>query len=267
LEGLSGDLKQIEFHPAGHPGSLKEIQGSLTAAKAGFGSIHTTDLRSQVRILPLELIFKDFETKTYRGKANGDLIFNFQSKNTTFKTKLQVSGIGMPYLLAEFENGPPKISGMMQGNLEAAGTIEHTATPLAGMYGSGDITVGKGQLPCMNQNPSMKQIERFRTAGAAKLPPAAFSMFGGDMELKNHRMYSKRISIDFYGVVVDGTGSMSLTGGQMDYRGSATIEKKQGFFTRTFARWFKRAKEKNGRLIFPIRLTGTLTNPQFSVVH
>ncbi|MGH9617090.1 MAG: AsmA-like C-terminal region-containing protein, partial [Acidobacteriaceae bacterium] len=173
----------------------------------------------------------------------------------------------MPYLLAEFENGPPKITGMMKGKLNAAGAIEHTSTPLAGMYGTGDITVGKGQLPGMNQNPGMKQIERFRTSSASGLPPAAFSTFGGDMELKNHRMYSKRIAIDFYGVVVAGTGSMSLTGGQIDYRGTATIEKKQGFLTSTFARWFKGAKEKQGRLTFPIRLTGTMSDPKFTIVR
>ena len=84
------------------------------------------------------------------------------------------------------------------------------------------------------------------------------------MELKNHRMYSKRVAVDFYGMEVDGTGSMSLTGGPVNYRGSATIEKKQGFFTTTFARWFKHAKEKDGRLEFPIALTGTLANPQFA---
>jgi hypothetical protein len=87
------------------------------------------------------------------------------------------------------------------------------------------------------------------------------------MELKNQRMYSRRVAVDFYGIDVNGTGSMSLTGGPVNYRGSAIIEKKQSFFTNTFAHWFKGAKEKNGRLTFPIRLTGTLANPQFTVVH
>ncbi|MHB1838669.1 MAG: hypothetical protein ACYCPD_02820, partial [Acidobacteriaceae bacterium] len=110
-------------------------------------------------------------------------------------------------------------------------------------------------------------VERFRTAGASALPASAFSTFAGDAELKDHRMYSHRIGIDFYGIAVDGAGSMSLTGGPMDYKGTATIEKKQGFFTDTFARWFKGAREKDGRLMFPVRLTGTLAKPQFAVAH
>ncbi|MHB1935046.1 MAG: AsmA family protein [Acidobacteriaceae bacterium] len=266
LRDLCGELTQIQFHPSGRA-APKAIEGSVTAAEASFGSIHTTDLHSPVRILPLELTFKNFEAKTYRGKASGDLTFNFQGKKTAFQADLRVSGVGMPYLLAEFGPGPPKMAGMMEGKLNAGGEIAHSSNPLADMYGSGTITVRRGQFPAMNRNASMKQMERFRNPDASALPPAAFSTAAGDVELRNQRMYSKRIGIDFYGIVVDGTGSMSLTGGPVDYRGSATIEKKQGFFTNTFARWFKGADEKDGRLRFPIRMKGTLAHPQFAVVH
>jgi hypothetical protein len=267
LQDICGDLKQIQFHPNGQGAPLKAIQGQLTAATAGFGSIHTKDLRSDVRILPLGLDFKNLKTKTYRGNANGDFSFNFQGKKTTFHAKMQVSGVGMPYLLAEFDPGSPKMTGMMTAKLDVGGEIAHSSSPLGDMYGTGTLIVRRGQMPLLNQNPSMKQVERFRTADASALPPSAFSTFAGDVEMRNRRMYSKRIGIDFYGIAVDGAGSMSLTGGPMDYEGSATIEKKQGIFTTTFARWFKHAKQKDGRLTFPVRLTGTLANPQFAVVN
>ena len=267
LQNVCGDLKRIQFHPHGQGAPLQAIQGQLTASNAGFGSIHTRDLRSDVRILPLALVFKNFNAKTYRGTANGDFGFNFQGKNTTFHAKMNVTGVGMPYLLAEFANGPPKMTGMLEAKLDVGGEIAHSSNPLGDIYGTGDLMVRQGDLPGLDQNPSMKQVEQFRTKDAAGKPPSAFSTFGGDMELKNQRMYSKRVAVDFYGINVDGTGSMSLTGGPVNYRGTATIEKKQNFFTTTFARWFKHAKEKDGRLEFPIALTGTLANPQFAVVH
>jgi uncharacterized protein involved in outer membrane biogenesis len=267
LRDICGDLKQIQFHPDGQGTPLQAIQGKLTASAAGFGAIHTRELSSDVRILPLELVFKNFRTKTYRGEAKGDFSFNFQSKVTTFHVKMHVTGVGMPYLLAEFDNGPAKMTGMMEAKLDVGGKIANSATPLADMYGTGTIMIRQGDLPGLNQNPSMKQVEQFRTKDAAGKPPAAFSNFGGDIELKNQRMYSKHVGVDFYGIDVDGTGSMSLTGGPVEYRGIATIEKKQGFVTTTFARLFKHAKEQQGRLEFPIALTGTLANPQFAVVH
>ncbi len=267
LRNVSGELKQIQFNPRGKGAPLKAIQGQLTASNAGFGSIHTRDLRSDVRILPLELVFKNFSAKTYRGKANGDFSFNFQGKKTTFHAKMQVTGVGMPYLLAEFDTGPPKMTGLLEAKLDVGGEIAHSSSPLGDMYGSGTLMVRRGDLPGMDQNASMKQVERFRTKDAAGKPPSAFSTFGADMELKDRRMYSKRVAVDFYGIDVNGTGSMSLAGGPVNYRGTATIEKKQGFFTTTFARWFKGAKEKDERLEFPIKLTGTLANPQFAVVQ
>ena len=267
LQNVCGDLTQIQFHPHGQGGPRKAIQGQLTASNAGFGSIHTRDLRSDVRILPLELVFKNLSAKTYRGKADGDFSFDFKGKKTTFHAKMQVTGVGMPYLLAEFETGPPKMTGMMEAKLDVGGEIAHSSSPLGDMYGTGTLTVRRGELPGLDQNASMKQVERFRTKDAAGKPPSAFSTFGGDMELKNQRIYNRRIGVDFYGIDVDGTGSMSLTGGPVNYRGTATIEKKQGFFTTTFARWFKGAKEKDERLEFPIKLTGTLAHPQFTVVH
>jgi uncharacterized protein involved in outer membrane biogenesis len=267
LQNVCGDLKQIQFHPHGQGAPLEVIQGQLTASKAGFGSIHTRDLRSDVQILPLELVFKNFNAKTYRGNANGDFSFNFQGKETSYRSKMNVTGVGMPYLLAEFENGPAKMTGMMEAKLDVGGTIANSDTPLADMNGTGTMMIRKGELPGLDQNASMKQVERFRTKDGAGKPPSAFSTFAGDMELKNQRMYSKRVAVDFYGIDVDGTGSMSLTGGSIEYRGTATIEQKQGIFTTAFARWFKHAKEKDGRLEFPISLTGTLTNPQFAVAH
>ena len=267
LRNISGELKQIEFHHHGHSSPVQAIQGDLTAVKARFGVIHTSDLRSRVRITPRQLIFKSFATKTYRGQASGDLSFRFGAKDTTFQTEVQVSGIGMPYLLAEFDPGAkqaPRMTGMMQAKLNLAGKIQHSPNPLAEMHGAGNITVRQGELPSLNRNKNMKEMERFRQPRAAALPPSAFSIFAGDMELTDHRIYSKRIGVEFYGIDVDGAGSMSVTGGPMNYRGSATILKKQGFLTTTFARWFKGAKEKNDRLTFPIRLTGTLANPKFS---
>jgi uncharacterized protein involved in outer membrane biogenesis len=267
LLNICGGLKQIQFHPHGQGAPLQVIQGQLTASNAGFGSIHTRNLSSDVRILPLALVFKNFQTQTYRGKAHGDFTFNFQGKQTTFQAKMQVTGVGMPYLLAEFENGPPKMTGMLESNLDVGGKIANSANPLGEMYGTGTLTVHRGDLPGLDQNPSMKQVERFRTKDAAGKPPSAFSTFGGDFELKNQRMYSKRVAVDFYGIDVDGTGSMSLTGGPVKYRGTATIEQKQGLLTTTVARLFKHGKDKDGRLQFPIELTGTLANPQFAVVH
>jgi uncharacterized protein involved in outer membrane biogenesis len=265
IHNFSGDLKQIDVQKVKQGDGGQTVAGHIQAKLARFGSIHTRDLDSRIRITPRRLAFRHFDAKTHSGHARGDFSFDFGGKNPTFQTKLQVSGIGMPYLLAEFSQGPPKMTGTMQADFQLAGDVKHTAAPLAGVHGSGHFTIRNGELPSLDGDKSMAQMKRFRDPAAKALPVSAFATFAGDMDLKDRHMYNRRIGVNFYGIDVDGTGSTEMVRGAMDYRGVATIQKKQGFFTDVLASWFKGAKIKDGRMTFRIRLTGTLVKPKFAV--
>jgi hypothetical protein len=77
---------------------------------------------------------------------------------------------------------------------------------------------------------------------------------------------SKTIDIDGYGVDVDGSGRVSVSGSdELDYRGVATITTTQGFWTNTFAQ-FGGAILKEGKLTFPFRVQGTIEHPKLSRV-
>ncbi len=267
VRNFRAQVQQINFDAFKDPDASATVAGSLQADTARFGDVNLKNLRSQLQVEPLRLTFKGFRAKTYRGQASGDFTFNFAGSKTKFNTDLQVSGVGVAYLLKEFQNGPPKMTGMMQADLKLAGEVEHTSNPLAGVNGGGRFTIRDGRLPSLDQSKNMKEMKRFRSPEAAGRPVSAFSSFAGDMELRNHRIYNKQVGIDFYGIDVDGSGNLNEVNGGMDYRGVATILKKQGFFTNVAARMFKGADEKQGRLSFPIRVSGTLQNPQLSVVR
>ncbi len=264
VANFSAEIKQINFNKKNSASAT--VAGNLDADTARFGDIHLKTVHSQLRISPQQLTFKNFKAATYRGQASGDFTFNFSGKNPTFNTDLKVSGIGVPYLLREFQSGPAKMTGMMQADLKLAGEVTHTANPLAGIEGGGHFTIRNGGFPSLNGSKSMAEMKRFRSSGAAALPVSAFSSFAGDMELRNHHIYNRKLGLDFYGIDVDGSGNLDEVNGGMDYRGTATILKKQGFFTNVLARVFKGADLKKGKLAFPIRVAGTLTKPVFSVV-
>jgi hypothetical protein len=85
-----------------------------------------------------------------------------------------------------------------------------------------------------------------------------------DLELDNQRISSRVIDIDGYGVDVDGSGSVSVSGSnELNYRGLAEITTQEGFFTNMIAR-LSGATLKDGKLQFPFRLDGTIENPVFS---
>jgi hypothetical protein len=81
------------------------------------------------------------------------------------------------------------------------------------------------------------------------------------LELANQRISSGVIDIDGYGVDVDGSGSVSLSGSdELNYHGLAEITTKEGFFTNTIAR-LSGASLKRGKLQFSFRLGGTINKP------
>ncbi len=265
-ENFSGGLQQLSGDGSKYPSPRASVVGSLTVERVVFGRIQLREIQSQVQVEPEQFTFQNFKANTYRGKAAGDFTFDFSGIQTRFNTDLRVSGVGINYLLADFESGQPKITGMMEADMKLNGLIEHSANPLSGIHGTGHFMIRKGELTGLNGNKSMAQMARFRDPGTSSLPVSAFSSFSGDVDLDRRRIFSRQINIDFYGIDVDGTGSVDELTSVLDYKGNATIQTKQGFFVSTFARLFKGADSQHGRLVFPMRVTGTLNNPKCAVV-
>ena len=194
----------------------------------------------------------------------GELSFDLSNRNTSFKTNARMRGINMTQLLAAFPNGGGKMTGKMEGDVKLGGEISHSIRPLAGMHGAGHVTVRNGQVPSLKLNANLMKLAHFNDLGPAKNDPSSFNLITTDLELANQRISSKLIDIDGYGVDVDGSGSVSVSGSdELNYRGLAEITTKEGFFTNTIAR-LSGASLKNGKLQFPFRIGGTIDNPLFS---
>ncbi|HVC47310.1 MAG TPA: AsmA family protein [Terracidiphilus sp.] len=263
---FSGGVRQLNVNALKNRSLKTSVAGSLTAERVIFGRIQLREIHSQLQIQPAQFTFNNFTAKTYRGNAAGDFTFDFVRNKTRFDTDLRASGVGINYLLGEFETGQPKITGMMEADMKLNGIIEHSANPLSGIHGTGHFNIRKGEFTGLKGNKGMAKMVRFRDPGTDSLPMSAFSSFSGDLDLNRQRIFSRQINVDFYGIDVDGSGSVDELNSRLDYKGNATIQTKQGFFVSTFARMFKGADSKHGRLVFPIRVTGTLNNPKCSVV-
>ena len=132
-------MRQLNVNALKSHSDKATVGGSLTAERSHFWTIQLREIQSQVQIEPAQFTFKNFAAKTYRGNAAGDFTFDFSSNQTRFDTDLQVSGVGINYLLGEFESGQPKVTGMMAANMKLNGIIEHSANPLAGIHGTGQL--------------------------------------------------------------------------------------------------------------------------------
>ena len=238
--------------------------GSLKARLMRFGAVKVTNLDSKLRLESRQVLFTDLQAEVYGGSALGDLSFDLSGKNATFKTSVRMSGTNLAELMAAFPNGGGKMTGKMEGDVKLGGEIAHSLRPLTGIHGTGHLKVRNGKVPSLKLNANLMKLAHFNDLGPAKNDPSSFNLITADLELANQRISSKVIDIDGYGVDVDGSGSVSVSGSdELNYRGPAEITTKESFFTNTVAR-FSGATLKDGKLQFPFRIGGTIDSPIFS---
>jgi uncharacterized protein involved in outer membrane biogenesis len=262
---IACELEQVNLVGIMNPSSSSmDGQGSLNAGFLRFGSVEVRNLDSKLRLEARHAFFTDVKSELYGGGAVGDLSFDLSGKNQSFKIAARLSGINLAQLLAAFPNGGGKMTGKMEGDVKLAGEIAHSLSPLAGIHGAGHVTVRNGQVPSLKLNANLMKLAHFNDLGPAKNDPSSFLLITTDLELANQRISSRVIDIDGYGVDVDGSGSVSVSGSdELKYRGLAEITTKQGFFTNTVAR-MSGAALKDGKLQFPFRIGGTINNPLFT---
>ena len=259
------ELQQVNLAGIINPSSSSmDGQGSLKAGVLRFGAVEATNLDSKLRLEARHVFFTDIKAEVYGGSAVGGLSFDLSEKNASFKTTARLSRINLAQLLAAFPKGGGKMTGKMEGDVRLTGEIAHSLRPLAGIRGAGHLTVRNGQVPSLKLNANLMKLAHFNDLGPAKNDPSSFNLITTDLELADQRISSRVIDIDGYGVDVDGSGSVSVSGSdELNYRGLAEITTKESFFTNTIAR-LSGATLKNGKLQFPFRIGGTIDSPVFS---
>ena len=126
----------------------------------------------------------------------GELSFDLSKKNTSFKTNARLSGINLAQLLAPFPKGGGRMTGKMEGEVRLGGEISHSLRPLAGIRGTGPITVRNGQVPGLKLNANLMKLAHFNDHGPAKNDPSSFNLITTDLEIADQRISSKVIDID-----------------------------------------------------------------------
>lgn len=261
---ISCELSDVNLAAIANPASVSmNGQGTWKAGRFRIGRFEATNVNSHVRIESRRVLFSGASAEAYGGKATGNFSVNLATRTATFRMDAQVSHISVTHLLAEFPNARGRMTGTLEGGVTLAGDFAHTTRPLAGIRGSGHLKVTNGEVPPLMLNANLMKLMHFNDQGPAKEHPSSFASISTDFELANLRISSKTVDIDGYGVDVDGSGSVSVSGSdELSYRGVAAVTTKQGFFTTLVAR-VEGVTVKDGKMSFPFRLEGTIEDPKF----
>ena len=262
---VSSELQNVDADAIANPASTTlDGQGALKAALLRFGWIEAKNLSSNIRLQARQVFFTDLKAETYGGDTRGELSIKLSGKNPSFKTDARMKRIDMTQLLSAFRNARGKMTGKMEGELKITGEIEHSLHPLEKVHGTGHLTVRDGQVPSLKLNANLMKLAHYNDLGPAKNDPSSFNFVSTDLELDHERISSKVIDIDGYGVDIDGSGSVSISGSdELNYKGVAEIVYKRGFVKSLFAR-LAGGTLKDGKLSFPFHVRGTIDSPVFA---
>ena len=229
-------------------------------------NITVTHVKSRLRLFPKQVLLDPLAFKCYDGGAGGDLSFAFEGPHPRYTTHAKLSSVNVAKLLDAF----PEVQGRMTGTLNAIaevdGELSHSPDPLAGVGGSGHVTVRNGRLPTLRLENNLLQLARVAKMGPASGDFSSFSSIALDFTIKNNRINSTKATIVGNGVDIEASGSLSLAGeGSLDYLGVARVVTSKNALTNILG-GLTGTTLKGGKMAFPFHLTGTLKKPIVSLM-
>jgi uncharacterized protein involved in outer membrane biogenesis len=241
-------------------------QGTIKADSLKFGPLGVAKLNSKLRLYPKQVFFDDLDLKCYGGGAKGNLSLNFAGTNLEYSTDARLKGINV----AQFLNAFPQARGMMTGTLDGTakvnGEVADKPDPLAGVHGGGQIEIRKGQMPSLQLNKNLRMLAQITSLGPANGDASSFSSISADFKIAAARLSSSKIVLVGNGVDVDGSGSMTMAGeGSLDYQGDASLAAGGSNPLTSVLAGLSGATVKDGKMVFPFGVTGTLAKPKFAL--
>jgi hypothetical protein len=171
----------------------------------------------------------------------------------------------MAKLLEAFPDLKGKMTGKMEGSARISGEAVRTRGPLAGVQGTGQVTIRNGALPSLQLNKNLLLLARLSKLGPASGDPSSFSSLSADFNIADQKISSNKIALVGNGVDVTGSGTVGVVGaGSLDYQGVASLAAQKNALTDLLT-GITGGKQEGGKLTFPFALTGTLDNPRFNL--
>jgi uncharacterized protein involved in outer membrane biogenesis len=294
-DGFSSQLRQVDLnaftesasvHPdavSGEPEAVPEAgwlasvayatdrsgklvaEGTLKTDSLHVMNVVVTDVKSKLRLFPKQVFFNGLDFNCYDGHVVGDLSFSLAGQNPHYNTDVKLGGVNVAKLLDAFPDARGKMTGKLEGTVKLDGEVSHSPDPLAGIHGSGQMTIRNGRLPSLQLNKNLLQLAQLAKMGPASGDPGSFSSIAMDFTIANNRINTTKATIVGNGVDVDASGSLALAGeGSLDYQGVAKVAASQNALSSLVAN-ISGATFANGKMAFPFHLAGTLQNPKFTL--
>jgi hypothetical protein len=259
LVARSGETR---LEAAGAVESLSRVEGRLTVkGRVNVDGYTAQDVGATLAFTPQRFALAPLRFAMFGGTFDGRLDADIHGAEPQLQLKGSVSKVDVADLLAK-SGSSGGITGRLSGDAALAAAGADGAALLRSAHGTIHATVVNGALP---------HLDLVRTVVLAfgkpsGVPPqgsgSSFIRLGGTCALANGTATTSGLSLESRDFDMNGRGALRLESGLVDAHVNAVLSRE---FTSQAGSDLRRYAQEDGRVIVPVTVSGTLTQPSVFV--
>ncbi len=237
------------------------ITARVTAPSGQFATYTFQDLSSTVELVPGRVTLSRLSLRSFGGHFAGRIDAVTSGKVPSLRLNGKVNGLDVASVM-KAAGSAEGITGKLVGgvNLSADGT--DAAAVMSSAHGTIDAAITDGTI----QHLDMVREIVLAFGKPSGAPPegsgSAFSRLGGTFALANSTVTSDNLSLLSRDFTMRGNGKLRLDNGAIEGRADVTLS---ADLTAQAGTDLRRYAQEDGRVVVPVTISGTLSNPRVFV--
>lgn len=275
---VGGKQSPKSSRPSGRAQRRLLARGTVQVDKVVMEQFTAENVKGTVRLYTHKLTVDPLEVDFYGGRVEGSLSTDLEKESLPSTLTVTVQGVDVAKLASAAQQGAEsKVTGTFDAGVSLRTALG--ADPLAALTGQGNFSVRDGVQKGF-------KLEGKRAAMASLLQievpsgDTPFRYFGGDLRIRQQRVYSRKLSLEADAMQGELSGSFGFDG-TLDYRGTGVLgggggeqaqpqdqpaeeqPRRRNPLARIGKLFGKVAQGTLGRMRVPISVTGTFAQPRF----
>lgn len=205
-----------------YAGSELVASGRIRVDKVKKAPYEAANLKAELRVFSNRTEVKPIELELCGGLVSGSLEIDRSRPAAPFAFSMNLKDVDVARLAAATPRMKGKIEGKWEAQLQARGTTEGKDWERS-ITGSGNFAVRDGRFAAFSMGRQLARIVTILTLGQERFTSdTPFSYFGGDLEIANGRVSSKKIELRSPNLNATASGGFGFDG-TVQYVGEATL--------------------------------------------
>ena len=234
------------------------VTAKVTAPSGQFAAYTFQDLSSTVDFVPGRLSLSPLSLRSFGGQFAGRIDVATSGKVPSMRLNGKVNGLDVASLM-KAAGSAEGITGKLAGNVNLTADGADAAAVMSSAHGTIDAAISDGTIQHLDV--VREVVLAFGKPSGA--PPqgsgSAFSRMGGTFELANSTVRSDNLSLLSRDFTMNGDGALRLENGGLNARADVTLSEA---LTAQAGTDLRRYAQQDGRVVVPVTVSGTLSNPR-----